>query len=394
MSTAGASLRSVARVDALNPTSLRFRLVLQESSQLCEGPGVQAATGFPAALFDTAADMLEILNDDHCAELSGLNDTPTENVVAIAAEAVNLPGQLAKMPFGRAGAFRLKCALQSEVPAVYFPPVFGSRETIVGTDGGTGKTHVHADDIARWLKLHVGEFNGDMQEPAATAEDQISRKCAAADVFRIIRRECKRDSDSSASRRKSHGTLVPLDSSRVVIVPGRTLGSCGAGYLAPLLAQCEGAAQGFRGLDPSLYHKIGNQSRTCRPDTVIRQVVQADTILLVGFPTSRTSCVKGIRKLCRSLGKSCSLVQGWVEHQTNRSVHISSVPYTQTFCKKERREGAFTPGFQSGVPCAVVYGCVNYSPPISAAAPRSGGKPEFVPPAIPRSPLWRNAPPP
>ncbi|MER3403661.1 MAG: hypothetical protein C4337_10375 [Armatimonadota bacterium] len=52
---------------------------------------MQAAARFPASLPSARADIHQILHDDHGAGLDGIDDTPAQNVVAVAPEAVLLP---------------------------------------------------------------------------------------------------------------------------------------------------------------------------------------------------------------------------------------------------------------------------------------------------------------
>lgn len=149
MSAAGTSLGSTTRVNTHHHAPLGLRLVGQEGPKSGEAPGVQAATRFPATLLDARADVRQVLHNDYSAGLYGINDVPTEHVVAILAEAVDLPGQLAEVPLGRASAFRLKRTLQSEVPAIDFTPASGAKETVVGADGWTVQANIHTEPDGR-----------------------------------------------------------------------------------------------------------------------------------------------------------------------------------------------------------------------------------------------------
>nr|WP_067929584.1 hypothetical protein [Alicyclobacillus shizuokensis] len=86
---------------------------------------MQTATGFASALFRAGTNVIQVFNHNHGTDRNGIDDTPTDDVVAIAAEAVNLPGQTTQMSLGRASAFRLKRTLQSEISTVnVFPTAF------------------------------------------------------------------------------------------------------------------------------------------------------------------------------------------------------------------------------------------------------------------------------
>ena len=98
-------LRGVAGVNANHLAPLGFRLVGEKHPELGEAPGVQAAARFPTPLPGAGADVHQVLHHNYGAGLDGIDNTPAQNVVAVAPGAVDLPGQLAEVPFGRAGAF-------------------------------------------------------------------------------------------------------------------------------------------------------------------------------------------------------------------------------------------------------------------------------------------------
>nr|WP_235789148.1 hypothetical protein [Pyrinomonas methylaliphatogenes] len=112
MAATGTHLRRVAWVNANRLASPGFRLVCQEASESREAPGVQTTTRLSATLFRARADVRQVLHDDHGAGLDGIDDTPTEHMVAVAPEAVDLPGQLAQVPLSRAGAFCRRLTLE------------------------------------------------------------------------------------------------------------------------------------------------------------------------------------------------------------------------------------------------------------------------------------------
>jgi hypothetical protein len=105
MAATRTGLGRVTRVYAIDPAPLGLCLVRQERPELGEAPGVQTTTRLSATLFRARADVRQVLHDDHGAGLDGVEDAPAQNVVAVAPEAVDLPGQLAQVPLGRAGAF-------------------------------------------------------------------------------------------------------------------------------------------------------------------------------------------------------------------------------------------------------------------------------------------------
>ncbi len=63
------------------------------------------ATGFASALPGSGADVVQVLHHDYGANRRRIDDSPTDHMVAVAAEAVDLPGQAAQTPLGRASSF-------------------------------------------------------------------------------------------------------------------------------------------------------------------------------------------------------------------------------------------------------------------------------------------------
>ena len=86
------------RVEARDRAAVLLGLLLQESSQLREGPGVQSAAGLPAALLHARTDMRQVLHDNHGVRFYGVHDAAAQNVAAVAPEAVDLPDKACPLP--------------------------------------------------------------------------------------------------------------------------------------------------------------------------------------------------------------------------------------------------------------------------------------------------------
>lgn len=348
MPATGTSLGRVARVDTLNPASMRFRLAGQERPQLVERPGVQTAARFPAALFHAAADMSQVLNDDHGARLDGFNDTPTEHVVAIAAETVDLPGQFAEVPFGRAGAFRLKRTLQSEVPAVYFPPAFEAKEAVVGTDGGPAQAKVHADNSARRLEFHIRQGDDDVQPEPSLTEDQVGAvetdSLSQEGLGVWVDGEFELHPPLNAG--EADCGCIPLGCVGTGIVPNRNQRSGWAGRFAALLFQGKGRSYRFRRPHTRRDNQLGREIREPLPKSVVGSMVQPDTVLLVGFPSGKADSVEAHGMLSHRLQKRGGLVGGRIETEPDRSLHVHIVTHFTQERKEERR---FLPSLTEGV---------------------------------------------
>ncbi|MDP2871374.1 MAG: hypothetical protein Q8P31_02405, partial [Bacillota bacterium] len=313
----------MARVNACNPAPVRLRLVAQERPQLVERPGMQAAARLPAALLYAAADVPKVLNGDHCAGLDGIDDAPTEHVVAIAAEAVNLPGQLAEMFLSRKGAFRLKRTLQSEVPAVYFPPVFLAPKAVVGADGGPAEAHIHTDDNAGRLELHIGEGHHGVKPETAFAADQVGTVKANGLFQKTLGVWVSPEwhLEPSNQRGQADDALFALECIRPGIVANREESGGRAGYLAALPLQGKGASHRFRrphaGRDHELSWKLGESL----PEAVVGSMVQPDSVLLRMFPAMGGYGVEARGMLPHRLQEGVGLVGRRVEPESDCSLH-------------------------------------------------------------------------
>jgi hypothetical protein len=324
ISATGTSLRGIARVNAHHCAPLSFRLIGQERPEAGEAPGVQAAARFPATLLGAGANMHQILHDDHSTGLDGIDDTPTEHVVAIAAEAVNLPGQLFKRPLGRAGAFRLKRALQSEVPAVDVPPAFAATESMVGADSGTRKPQVHAYSLARRLELHVGKGDDDMQPEPALVPDQVGAVKLNGLFQEMLSMGIgnERNFEPSCYRRQADDTLLRLEGIGTGIVADRNQGGGWTRRLAAFFLEGKGGFYRLRRPDTCRDDQLRGQAGKPLAESIVGCMVQPDTVLLPVRPAMGGDGVETGRVLAQRFQKRVGLLARRVEAETYRSLHI------------------------------------------------------------------------
>ena len=317
-------LRSVAGVNANHLASPGIRLVRQKTPEPGETPGVQAAARFPASLLGAAANAHQILHDDHGAWLDGIDDTPTQHMVAVAPEAVDLPGQLAEVPFGRAGAFALETATEPEVPALDLLPAAFAKESVVGADGGARKAHVYTNHIAGWAKLHIFERKDNMKTEPTLAVDQIGTIERNGLAKQLLRMAVYGEWNLEPTR---HGgqpddMLGWLQRIGTGVIAHRTQSGAGAGRLAALFLKGKGGLQRFCRLHPCCDQQLRRQVWELLPEGVVGGVVQPDAVLLPMRPSVRSDGIETLGVLAQRFQKYARLLRIWSQLKPNRSPHV------------------------------------------------------------------------
>jgi len=324
-----AHLRRVAGVNANHLAPLGLRLVGQEEPELGEAPGVQATARFPAPLPSARADIHQILHDDHGAGLNEIDDAPTQNMVAVAPEAVDLPGQLAQMPLGRAGAFALKTATQPEVPAFHpFPTPF-AKEAVVGADGWARKPHIHSHDRSGWTELDIRKCHDDMEPKPPFAADQVRTVEADGLIEQTFGMGiCSEGNlDPTCYRGQSDNALHRLQCVGAGVIADRPQGGAGIGSLATLLLAGKHGLHRFRRFHARRDHQLGGKIRESLPQGAVGGVVQPDAVLLPLRPTIGRDGVEALGVLAERLQKSIRLLAGWFQPKPDRSLHVYMQPH-------------------------------------------------------------------
>gem|GEM_PF-4325594 len=294
MATPGTHLRRVARVNANHTAPPRFGLVLKETAQLRKCPRVQPATGFPSGLLGSGADVVQVLNHNHGASGRRVDDSPTEHMIAVAAEAVNLPGQTAQTPLDRASAFRLKRTLQSEIATVNLLPATGAVELGVGRDGRAVQPHVNADRLPGWGDRNIGKRDNEMEQKPTLAVHQVRtvKPVGLRQYTTGVRVWQKRNGLSAGNGGEADNARVRAESICPGIVSNGHEGSVGTGRLSPLLLSVEGRPDGFCRLHARCNHQLGRQIRKRIPQVSIRGVMQTNAVLFDARPTVCADSIK------------------------------------------------------------------------------------------------------
>jgi hypothetical protein len=269
--------------------------------------------------------MSKILHDNHSTGLDGIDDTPTQNVVAVAPETVDLPGQLAEMPLGRAGAFALEAATEPEVPAFDLLPTPFSEESVVGTDSWTGNTQVHTNDIAGWSELYIRKCNGNMQPEPPFAVDQVS----AVKTYGLIqdtlgmRIDSEWNFEPSHYRCKAYITICDTECVGTTIVPNRAQKASRLRYFyaAPCTGKC--TIKRLAGTFPSGYHKLGRERWELPTQGVVGSIVESNTVPFPVLPAISAHGIETLRVLADSFQEGVPLFGDRFQLNPDRPTHCS-----------------------------------------------------------------------
>jgi hypothetical protein len=330
-------LRRVAWVDSHHLATLGRGLVGQKRPKPSETPRVQTASSCLTAPLRATADISKILHDNHSAGLDGIDDTPTQSVVAVAPETVDLPSQLFEVSLGRAGAFALKTATEPEVPAFDLLPATFSKEPIIGTDGWTGNPQVHTNDIARWSELYIWKCNGNMQPEPSFAVDQVSTVKLDSPFQEVagVRIYGKRHLDPTSHRGQADDTLLQFDGVRTRIVPDWC--KCGdwTGNFAPPLPQHEGGFHRLSCPNTRRNDQLCRKAGKLFSKPTVGCMVQPNTVPFPMLPSVGSNGVETRRVLAQRFQERTGLL--WVRSnvQAYGPPHTRT-PYYHTIAKKSR----------------------------------------------------------
>ncbi len=328
MATTGTSLGCVTRVDTHNPAPPGFRLVGEEHPELGEAPGMQATAPFPAPLPGAASDVHQVLHHYHGAGLHRFDDAPTQDMVAVAPEAVDLPGQLAEVPLGRAGALALEAATEPEVPALDLLPATFPEEAVVGADGRARKAHVHPNHISRRLELHVGDGEDDMQPEPAPAPDHVGAVEADGLVQNALGVRVKGERHLEPPRHGGEAHIALGGAKRIGagVVPNRAQTASRLGCLLAAPCAAKGTPQRLTGAFPGGDHKLGRKRWESFTQGAIGGMVEANTIPLLMLPAVGAHGVEAFGVLAEGFQERLCLLRGRFQPDPNRPLHVHMVP--------------------------------------------------------------------
>lgn len=270
----GTALARVARVHRDNAAAQRLGFVCEEAFELCERPGVKTALRFTPSCFHPLPNVRQVLDHDSRTCRDAVQDRLAEYVVAIASEAVFTPRETPQVPFGTWGAIRLQFPFETEPSFADFAPAFLPVQTTIRSDRRARDAKVNPEGLSTVGKLNVVQFQDDVQDKPALAEQQVgSGNVAVCGKGRIIRQsECQKNSARHCG--KVDDAFQPVNSDGVTIVARRAKHRLWAVDFAAFLGKRESRLEGFRCLLPCLDMQVGVQLWVMEAAFGIRQAME------------------------------------------------------------------------------------------------------------------------
>ena len=168
------SLAGLAWVNQYNLTSESLRLILKETSELKETPRVQPAAGFPMIDLNPIPDVRKVLKHDSSTCIHIPDNRSGNNVVAIPTETLFASSKASEMPFGRLRTFGLQVTSETKYLFDNFLHVFIAMKAVIGTNGWSGHSQIHANSLTVGNKLNIGQTNNNMKVEPTLAVNQVS----------------------------------------------------------------------------------------------------------------------------------------------------------------------------------------------------------------------------
>jgi len=319
-------LRSMAGIDAHYGASLFLGFVLQKATQLREAPGVHTPPGLSASLFGSLADVHKVLDNDGRSGFYALNNTPTDNVVAVQAEAVYLSSKPLQVPLTGFCAFALEFALQSKVSSIDFLPPFFTMKSLIRTNGRTGEAKIDSDSLAVRNKLNIRDGQNDMQEEPALAIDEIGGVKSSRSTHPSVRVLVRVEIDNLPASDGGKTDMFGLHSVGSSIIANWHMLTGWTTNLLALLLKCKSRLNGFCGFNPRSTDQLRRKLRKQFPERIIRFFVQSHAVLDVLLESKPRDYIEALRVLLHCIKQYFGLLNGRIQLQANGSLHTHILP--------------------------------------------------------------------
>ncbi len=333
-----APLRGVPGVYGDDLAADSLRLVLKESLELGEAPGVEPAFSFPTRGFDTAPDVSEVFHDNSCAGLNAAKNRGRQNVVAIPSEVLFAPSEASKVPFGRLRTIGLQLTSETKDSLDDFLHAPVTMEPVIRSDSWMGNPQVNADSLAITNKLDIRQADDDMKIKPALAVNKVGGSRRIVDHILSILRKVERYLHSTVRGRQADDPLIPIYFEGMQVVPGRTGYRLRTTCLVPLLQPGDCRPHGFTGfaygLDMQIRDKVGQSILAIAVNKSLECVGIASS-LLPPFPTDN---IERLGKLLNRLTQCFSLVITWLKPYSYRSIHTGSRPHITEILQIQDKE--------------------------------------------------------
>jgi len=316
----------MAGIDAHYGASLFLGFVLQKATQLREAPGVHTPPGLSASLFGSLADVHKVLDNDGRSGFYALNNTPTDNVVAVQAEAVYLSSKPLQVPLTGFCAFALEFALQSKVSSIDFLPPFFTMKSLIRTNGRTGEAKIDSDSLAVRNKLNIRDGQNDMQEEPALAIDEIGGVKSRRSVHPTLGMLIHPKGNNLPTGYGSKANSIREHSVGSCVVANRYVSACWTGYFLALLLKCKSRLDGFCGFNPRSTDQLRRKLRKQFPERIIRFFVQSHAVLDVLLESKPRDYIEALRVLLHCIKQYFGLLNGRIQLQANGSLHTHILP--------------------------------------------------------------------
>jgi len=347
--TLATGLRCMARVnlDHANTTSLRF--VLNKGVQLGKAPTMQApfVVALLTALLATphrggVPDVLEVLQDEGTARGGMLHNVLREDVIVVSASPKLFPAQLFEVSFGRASAFGLQFAFQTEDASFLFLPALFSQELPVGGNRRAIESQVYAYDGRSRGDGRLRKRDNDMQRIAAFAVAQVCTTWLIASVLLQVRRNGKAQLHAPVYGGKATSKRIPLDPRRTLVIahtgqltvratnrlesrngPAHLPGCLNALRVCLFLLDLPGerALDGFSGLDTCRTHHLCRQIGVLCSQGIVRALVQLHAIAACRGKALVGNGIEARRMLLKGCLEYPGLLWRWMQLHGHRSIH-------------------------------------------------------------------------
>ena len=333
---AATCLRGMPGVNPGHHTAPFLSLVLDEGTQLGEGPGVQTAGLCPMPHLYSGPDVLEVLQHHHPTFRDGLDDLFREHVVAVATEAALLAAEFTQVALGGLGAPLLQGAAQLEPLGFDVAPAALTQEAVVAGHRRLRQAEVNPDhcitrhDFRRWNRDH------NVQPPSPVAKDQIRSIHGGSRVPLGVGGQVKVDSGTSTYGRQADLSPLPVHFEGVDVETGRAGQRVRAGHWAALPLKGEGTPDSLSGLDPGLDVEVAHQGRVLGFEAAVGLVVEPDPILHAVLPAVGRDGIEDSRELPGGLCQGGGLLTAGLQQGSHSALHESSIPYVALIYKERR----------------------------------------------------------
>jgi hypothetical protein len=350
IATPVAPLAGMPGVYGDNLAAKSLRLILKESLELGEAPGMEPALGFPAGGFDAAPDVGKVFHNDSCPGLNAVKDRGGKNVVAISSESLFTTSKDSEMPLGRLRSLSLQRTSETKDTLDDFFHMPVAVKAVVRSDSRSGNPQVNADSLAVRSKLNIRQADDNVKVKPALAVNKVGCGRRLASRVPGIFRKGERYLHSALSGGQIDNPPVPIYLEGVQVVPGRAHCGLRATYPAALLQIGDCRPDGFAGFLSGLDMQVGDEGRQRIFAVAISQAVKRVGIASSLFPAHAADSIKRLGKLLNRLMQGFKLFPVRLKQYSYRPVHIQSIPYSTQILQRKEEAGQFLCQLKQAVP--------------------------------------------